>query len=152
MSLFDSFPNDARKQKLVGWLVPGAIVYLTCSWVSKNFKDKYLVVVALKPNCTMLMINTDARYNAAVQTQVQLLVEDYPEALTGNCFVNCNTTVTEISFGGVVDQIMGEGSRYKGKLNPDDHRQVIAAVKFSTDISPIIQGQICAELEQQLAA
>jgi hypothetical protein len=152
VSLFDSFPNDAQKQKLVGWLVPGAVVYLTCSWVFKHFKDKYLVVVALNPHCTMLMINTEARYNAAVQTQVELFVSDYPGTLKTDCFVACDTVVDQINYSTLFDQIMSDGSRYKGHLRPDDQLQVIAAVKFATDISPIIQGRICAELEQQLAA
>jgi hypothetical protein len=120
--------------------------------VGKAFKDKYLVVVALKPYCTMLMINTEARYKPAIQTQVALLVEDYPGALTGDCFVACDTVVDQIDYGGMFEQIIGDGSRYKGHLESDDQLQVIAAVKFATDISPIIQGRICAELEEQLAA
>jgi hypothetical protein len=100
----------------------------------------------------MLMINTDARRDPAIQTQVALLVRDYPGTITGDCFVNCNTAVTEMNFGGVFHQITDDGSRYKGKLNPDDHTQIISAVKFATDISPLIQSQICAQLEQHLAA
>jgi hypothetical protein len=146
VSMFDAFPESHKEQKIDEWLKPGAIVYLTCSFVMKPFKDKYLVIASVQPECIMFMINTEAR-RVTVQTQVQLNVADYPGQLTCDCFINCNKVITEFELPDIRAQILADGGRYKSRLRAVDQQQVLAALKFSTDIPLRQQKMIIAALQ-----
>jgi hypothetical protein len=148
LSLFDNFPSEQQERQLTGWVIPGAIVYLYSPWIQKAFKEKYFVVGAIQPECLLLMVNTDARDSAAIQTQVRLCVSHYGGAITTNCFVDCNTVMTQITYNGVKQQLKNDGSRYKGKLTADDQREVVAAVIVAQDISPVHQDMIYAALAE----
>jgi hypothetical protein len=147
LSLFDSFPSEQQERQLTGWVTPGAIVYLHCPWILKPYKDKYLVVGSIQPECLLFMVSTDAR-RVAVQTQVQLCVSNYGGVLTQNCFINCNTVIDQITYNGVRQQLKNDGGRYKCRLTAGDQREVVAAVKFAQDISPIHQDMIYAALDE----
>jgi hypothetical protein len=146
LSLFDHFPVEQQNLKIQEWVVPGAIVYLSCSWIQKAYKNKYLVVGSVGPECLMLMANTNPYFAAPSTTQVQLLQANYADSLAWNTFVDCNSVVTQLTFNGVVEQIKGDGGRYKGKLTADDQQQVVAAIKFATDIPPIHQEMLIESL------
>lgn len=147
MTLFDSFPSQDQDRQLKAWVVPAAVVYLHCPWVLKSCQDKYLIVGAIEPVCLLLMVNTDPR-RVATQTQVPLCVTNYSGVLTSDCFVNCNRAETQITYEGVKQQIRADGGRYRGRLTRHDQRQVVAAIKFAQDISPIHQQLLCDALDE----
>jgi hypothetical protein len=147
LSLFDSFPYNVKQRRVTEWLVPGRVVHLHCSFVLKPNKVKYLLVSSIVPTFTMLMINTDPPLHPPANTQVQLMVVEYPTCLTNDCHVNCYREVTHFTLDGVKQELLSDGSRMKGELLKKDRDQVVAAVKFSTWMSPIMQTLICDSLE-----
>lgn len=147
MNLFDYLSTEEKARQSAGWITPGAIFYLSCAFVQKACTDKYLLLGAVEPECLMFMINTDPRH-VTIQTQVKLLQVNYEGSITSDCFINCNAVITEFTVNGVQQQVIDDGTRYRGRVTVADQREVVAAVKFAKDISKVHQDMIYAALDE----
>jgi hypothetical protein len=144
MRLFDGFPFQERQRQVDEWLTPGSIFRLWCPWILKADKNKFLLAGPSDHDMLMLMINTNPRYAAPPQSQVQLSPADYQSGVKDVCYVNCNSAITELTYNDVKQQVLDDSDCFCCRITPADLQAVIAAIKFADDLSTVQQDAFLA--------
>jgi hypothetical protein len=148
MDIFGMLPAGDRERYAEERLEPGSVVRVWCPWIQKANRYKFLLVGPIEPDFMSLMINTDERRSAPVQTQVQILPANYDAgAFTGTCHVDCNTAVTQLTYNDVKTQIVNRIDCFRCKMTRDDLDSVVAALKFATDLTGYQQDAFLAAFE-----
>ena len=120
-SVGDSFAEKERRDFAKRSLVPKNILYLSCPFTTPP-KEKFTIVAAAGERPLLILINT--RINQFIQRhphlrrcQVKLLASDY-NIFQVDSFAHCADIKDDFSEQEIIDQIMGDTLRVRGKLLP----------------------------------
>lgn len=148
--LSDGLPAEARKQYILGKLVPGCVVRLEVKFPEKS-KPKFLVLVAEDdPEYWTFIINSEINQfvqgkQHLLQCQVKINAAEHP-FLQHDSHLACHQIV-KLRHEDVIQALMHDTSGLKGHITPAVRDQIIAAVKFAQTLTPIEKNQILGALE-----
>lgn len=148
--LSDGLPVGARKQYLIGKLLPGCVVRLEIKFPEKS-KPKFLVLVAEDdPEYWMFIINSDIHpfvqgKQHLLQCQVKMDAAGHP-FLQRDSHLACHQ-IWKLRREEVIQALMLDTSGLKGHISQAVREQIIAAVKFAQTLTPIEKNQILGSLE-----
>jgi hypothetical protein len=152
-SFVKSRVEPAIRRQIAAWLRPGRIVLLN---FPEAGKPKYFVVGALKPDLTLLVVNTVAYTQGGNPTcaacQVGLTNKDYPCFTHIESYLNCYQLVETITFEDAVEQLAAKPKWMNGMpmINSATAQKIVDAVKSSDDIDEMNATEIVANLTKLL--
>lgn len=148
--LSDGLPAEARKQYLIGKLLPGCVVRIEIKFPEKS-KPKFLVLVAEDDlEYWMFIINSDI--HPFVQGKQHLLRCQVKMDAAGHPFLQRDShlachQILKLRREEVIQALMLDTSGLKGHISQAVREQIIAAVKFAQTLTPIEKNQILGSLE-----
>jgi hypothetical protein len=152
LSLGDAFPIEFRRKQIEQQLVPGAVLYLEIQFPELT-KNKFVVLVGTDdPNLLNVIINSETNpYIAArphlnvCQVTIDCANHDF---LDYDSQIACHQ-VLPIQKQEIIEALLNDFSRYKGRVSVDVKDGIVAAVKSAVTLSKIVQNHIINALEEQ---
>jgi hypothetical protein len=155
LSLGDAFPIEFRRRQIEQFLVPGAVLYLEIQFPEVT-KNKFVVLVgADDPNLLNVIINSET--NPYIQGRAHLNVCQVTIDCANHAFLDYDSQIAchqvlPIPKQEIVDALLNDFSRYKGRVSVDVKDGIAAAVKHAVTLSKIVQTHIVNALEAQYAS
>lgn len=138
MIVADKFPIELRKQKLKENLNPYVVLYLFCQFTHPLPKDKFLLLVSLKPEPLFFVVNSEMNdyvKNRPHLAKCHILLEkEKHHFLSHDSYINCNEAKS-FSIEEVETQVLENMGRIKGIVSKEIRLFIIEATKASKTLS-----------------
>lgn len=138
MVIADHLSEEQKLKYIHSCLIPGAVIYKFCEF-TKPPKEKYLLVVQVQSETTVLVINTSV--NKFIQDRQHLLdcqvsIDVATNAfLEHDSFIDCTETQS-LSTTDLIEEILKDMSTLRGQITSDIKTKVIAALNDCYTIEP----------------
>jgi hypothetical protein len=152
VSLGNAFPDEFRRKQVEHCLVAGAVLYLEVVFPEVT-KNKFLVLVSSSDDKFLNFI-VNSETNSYIQArphlnvcQVTLKSADH-DFLAYDSKIACHD-VLPIPKTQIIDALMADFGRYKGRISSVAKDDVVSAVKHAVTLSRVLQRNIIAGLDSQ---
>ncbi len=133
MVLGDFLSDNQKKEHIRSRLTPGAVIYRHCDF-TKPTKHKYLLVVNVRSETTVLVINSEI--HAFIKSKPHLLACQVPidqashNFLHHDSFIDCRQTAY-IDSAILVNELLSDLGGLKGQISDAVRHKVINAIQGS---------------------
>lgn len=152
MSLGNAFPDEFRRKQIENCLVPGAVLYLEVAFPEVT-KNKFLVLVSSSDNhCLHFIVNSET--NPYIQARSHLNVCQVVLDAASHHFLRHDSKIAchevlPIPRAQIIEALMADFGRYKGRISSAVKGNVVFAVKHAVTLSRVQQREIIAALESR---
>lgn len=148
MVLADHLNEEQKLKYIHSCLIPGAVIYRFCEF-TKPPKEKYLLVVQVQSETTVLVINTginkyiqDRQHLLDCQVLIDVATHTF---LDHDSFIDCTETES-LSTTDLIEETLKDMSTLQGQITSDIKTKVIAALNDCYTIEPYRIASIVASL------
>jgi len=150
MKLGEKFPPEDRLAFVRQSLVPGSILYLSCSFTTPP-KEKFVVLVSLDPEPVVFMINSEiSRWlqdrPALRDCQVTIHQQDHL-FLSYDSYIDCTQAVRKFTAQDLERQLVQDLGKIKGKITLHEREAVLYSVQNCRTLESKLKSFIIAALK-----
>jgi len=147
----DYFSAAEKQEHIDTELRSGRILYLYCQFTDPP-KDKFLLLACRSDPPLLFMINSEIRgfirrRPDLLSSQVRLKASVY-NFLSHDSFMDCSEVINRFGEEAIINQILSDVGRIKGKISRAMKREVVAVVKKARTITPADKELIIQALKQ----
>ena len=137
--MFQSFPDDFKKQYADKSIIPGQVIRINFSFPDKT-KPKFLIIATADDPPLLFVINSNIHQFIQdrpylLEAQIKISPEEY-SFLNHSSYINASRVFDTMTRQDIADQITKDINCIKGMLSSRTIRKLLAVVEKSKTLTP----------------